>query len=156
MNPFDLKFDHAGRPLLVDNDPDATPIWLFTTFVFAASIILTSLYNSSGGSVLLAVLFHAAFNATELLTDSAVPAAEEFNAHAPDRLSALPFLPTGSPEEATAEFERCVQLEYLRLSLPVRFHMQFVSPRDKTLALERRGAAAAAHAHGHQKPEGRE
>lgn len=37
-------------------------------------------------------------------------AAEVFNAHAPDRLSALPFLPTGSPEEATAELERCAGL----------------------------------------------
>ena len=37
-------------------------------------------------------------------------AAETFNSHAPDRLSALPFLPTGSPEEATAELERCAGL----------------------------------------------
>lgn len=37
-------------------------------------------------------------------------AAEEFNAFAPDRLSALPFLPTGSVDLAVAEFERCMQL----------------------------------------------
>jgi len=37
-------------------------------------------------------------------------AAEEFNSHAPDRLSALPFLPADSPEAATAEFERCAKL----------------------------------------------
>ena len=37
-------------------------------------------------------------------------AAEEFNAHDPDRLSALPFLPTGSAAEAVAEFERCLEL----------------------------------------------
>jgi predicted TIM-barrel fold metal-dependent hydrolase len=37
-------------------------------------------------------------------------AAEEFNAYAPDRLSALPFLPTGSVDEAVAEFERCMDL----------------------------------------------
>lgn len=37
-------------------------------------------------------------------------AAEDFNKHAPDRLSALPFLPGDSPEAATAEFERCAKL----------------------------------------------
>lgn len=37
-------------------------------------------------------------------------AAEEFNSFAPDRLSALPFLPTGSVDLAVAEFERCMQL----------------------------------------------
>ncbi len=36
--------------------------------------------------------------------------AEEFNRHAPDRLSALPFLPGDSPEAAVAEFERCAKL----------------------------------------------
>jgi len=35
-------------------------------------------------------------------------AAEEFNTFAPDRLNALPFLPTGSVELAVAEFERCM------------------------------------------------
>ena len=33
-------------------------------------------------------------------------AIEEFNAYAPDRLCALPFLPTHSPEAAVAELER--------------------------------------------------
>ena len=37
-------------------------------------------------------------------------AAEVFNAYAPDRLSALPFLPTGSAEDAVEEFERVVGL----------------------------------------------
>lgn len=37
-------------------------------------------------------------------------AAEEFNRHAPDRLSALPFLPGDSPESAVAELERCAKL----------------------------------------------
>ena len=37
-------------------------------------------------------------------------AAEVFNAFAPDRLSALPFLPTGSVEEAVQELQRCVEL----------------------------------------------
>ena len=37
-------------------------------------------------------------------------AAEAFNAHAPDRLSALPFLPTTSPEDAVREFQRCMGL----------------------------------------------
>ncbi|MFP8875727.1 MAG: amidohydrolase family protein [Myxococcota bacterium] len=32
--------------------------------------------------------------------------AEEFNSHAPDRLSALPILPTSSPADAVAELER--------------------------------------------------
>ena len=36
--------------------------------------------------------------------------AEEFNSHEPDRLSALPFLPSHSPEAATAEFERCAKI----------------------------------------------
>jgi len=36
--------------------------------------------------------------------------AEEFNAHAPDRLSALPFLPAHSPEAASAELQRCARL----------------------------------------------
>jgi predicted TIM-barrel fold metal-dependent hydrolase len=34
-------------------------------------------------------------------------AAEVFNAHAPDRLFALPFLPATSPEDAVAELTRC-------------------------------------------------
>jgi predicted TIM-barrel fold metal-dependent hydrolase len=34
-------------------------------------------------------------------------AAEVFNAHAKDRLFALPFLPTGSPADAVAELHRC-------------------------------------------------
>ena len=37
-------------------------------------------------------------------------AAEEFNAYMPDRLSAFPFLPLGSPEEASEELERCARL----------------------------------------------
>jgi predicted TIM-barrel fold metal-dependent hydrolase len=37
-------------------------------------------------------------------------AAEEFNSFAPDRLSALPFLPTGSVDLAVTEFERCMKL----------------------------------------------
>lgn len=37
-------------------------------------------------------------------------AAEVFNAFAPDRLSALPFLPTGSAEEAVQELQRCIDL----------------------------------------------
>ena len=37
-------------------------------------------------------------------------AAEEFNAYAPDRLSALPFLPTSSVDAAVEEFERCMTL----------------------------------------------
>ncbi|MCH2173016.1 amidohydrolase [Myxococcota bacterium] len=37
-------------------------------------------------------------------------AAEEFNAYAPDRLSALPFLPTGSVDEAVREFEHCMEI----------------------------------------------
>jgi predicted TIM-barrel fold metal-dependent hydrolase len=37
-------------------------------------------------------------------------AAEEFNRHAPDRLIALPFLPSHSPEAAAAELERCATL----------------------------------------------
>ena len=37
-------------------------------------------------------------------------AAVEFNAYAPDRLSALPFLPTGSVDEAVREFHRCMTL----------------------------------------------
>jgi predicted TIM-barrel fold metal-dependent hydrolase len=37
-------------------------------------------------------------------------AAEEFNSHSPDRLSALPFLPATSPEDAVAELERCAGL----------------------------------------------
>lgn len=37
-------------------------------------------------------------------------AAEEFNRHDPDRLSALPFLPSESPEAAVAELERCAKL----------------------------------------------
>ena len=47
-----------------------------------------------------------------------------------------------------------VQLEYVRLSLPVRFHQMFVSGRDKAMAMEERrmnaeNAAAAAHHGGH-------
>lgn len=34
-------------------------------------------------------------------------AAEEFNSYLPDRLSALPFLPATSPEDAVAELARC-------------------------------------------------
>jgi predicted TIM-barrel fold metal-dependent hydrolase len=34
-------------------------------------------------------------------------AADVFNAHAPDRLLALPFLPATSPEDAVAELQRC-------------------------------------------------
>jgi predicted TIM-barrel fold metal-dependent hydrolase len=37
-------------------------------------------------------------------------AAEEFNAVAPDRLSALAFLPFHSPESAAAELERCASI----------------------------------------------
>jgi len=37
-------------------------------------------------------------------------AAEAFNAHAPDRMSALPMLPTTSPADAVAELERVVGL----------------------------------------------
>jgi predicted TIM-barrel fold metal-dependent hydrolase len=37
-------------------------------------------------------------------------AAEEFNRPLPDRLSALPFLPATSPDDAVAELERCVAL----------------------------------------------
>jgi predicted TIM-barrel fold metal-dependent hydrolase len=37
-------------------------------------------------------------------------AAEVFNSHAPDRLSALPFLPTTSPEDAVSELQRCIGL----------------------------------------------
>jgi predicted TIM-barrel fold metal-dependent hydrolase len=37
-------------------------------------------------------------------------AAEEFNAHAPDRLFALPDLPGTSAEDAAAELERCIGL----------------------------------------------
>ena len=37
-------------------------------------------------------------------------AAEEFNSHSPDRLSALPFLPATSPEDAVAELARCAAL----------------------------------------------
>ena len=37
-------------------------------------------------------------------------AAEEFNRHSPDRLSALPFLPATSPEDAVAELARCAAL----------------------------------------------
>jgi len=37
-------------------------------------------------------------------------AAEVFNRHAPDRLFALPFLPTTSPEDAVAELARCAAL----------------------------------------------
>ncbi len=39
--------------------------------------------------------------------------AEEFNSHAPDRLNALPFLPTGSAQEAVQEFERAIGLGHL-------------------------------------------
>lgn len=37
-------------------------------------------------------------------------AAEEFNSYMPERLSALPFLPTSSPEEAVEELQRCARL----------------------------------------------
>lgn len=37
-------------------------------------------------------------------------AAEEFNAYMPDRLSALPYLPPSSPEDAVAELHRCLKL----------------------------------------------
>ena len=37
-------------------------------------------------------------------------AAQEFNAYDPGRLSALPFLPTGSVDEAVEEFERCMAM----------------------------------------------
>ncbi len=37
-------------------------------------------------------------------------AAEQFNAHDPSRLCALPFLPTTTPEDAASELERCAGL----------------------------------------------
>ena len=39
--------------------------------------------------------------------------AEEFNSHAPERLNALPFLPTDSVQEAVQEFERVIDLGHL-------------------------------------------
>lgn len=63
--------------LLLDRESNTTPIWLFTVFVLAATILMTWMYNSTRGNVLLAVLFHASFNASESLTDGAVSAEAE-------------------------------------------------------------------------------
>ena len=43
--------------------PLDTPFWLFGLFVFAASVLMTSLFNASRGSVGLVMLFHLASNA---------------------------------------------------------------------------------------------
>ncbi len=65
-------------------------------------------------------------------------AAEEFNSHAPDRLSALPFLPTSSPEEATKELERVVDRGH-RGAIINPFEMELRDP-----AWDRLWAAATA------------
>jgi putative flippase GtrA len=40
-----------------------TPFWLFGLFVIALSVLLTSVFNASGGAVGLSILFHYASNA---------------------------------------------------------------------------------------------
>ena len=63
--------------LLLDTDPGTTPLWLFTAFVLAVSVLFTWLFNATHGNVWLAVLLHAAVNACERLAEGVVPAAEE-------------------------------------------------------------------------------
>ena len=51
-------------PSLIDTGvPLDTPFWLFGLFVFAWSVLMTSLFNASRGSVGLMILFHLASNA---------------------------------------------------------------------------------------------
>jgi predicted TIM-barrel fold metal-dependent hydrolase len=65
-------------------------------------------------------------------------AATEFNAHAPDRLCALPFLPTTTPEDAAAEVERCAGLGHRGAIL----HVHQIDLRDP--AWDRLWSAAGA------------
>lgn len=61
-------------------DPEQGAILPFTSFVLAATVLLTWMFNTTRGNVLLAVLFHAAFNATESLVEGAVAKRDESQA----------------------------------------------------------------------------
>lgn len=57
-------------------DSDRTgemPIYLFTIFVLSVTVLLTWVYNSTGGNLLIPVLFHASANASESLMEALVP-----------------------------------------------------------------------------------
>jgi hypothetical protein len=49
-------------PLLVSDPTDQRPPFPYTFWLLALAVLLTWLYNSTGGSVLIAILFHAAAN----------------------------------------------------------------------------------------------
>ncbi len=53
---------HYPPSLIETGVPLDTPFWLFGLFVFALSVLITSLFNASRGSVGLAMLFHLASN----------------------------------------------------------------------------------------------
>jgi len=63
--------------ILLDSSGDASPIWVFTLFVVAATFVMTWLFNSTSGNLLLAILFHASVNASERLMDGAVTGVAE-------------------------------------------------------------------------------
>ena len=54
---------HYPASLIDTGVPLDTPFWLFGLFVVALSVMVTSVFNASGGAVGLAILFHFASNA---------------------------------------------------------------------------------------------
>ncbi|HEX6302758.1 MAG TPA: CPBP family intramembrane glutamic endopeptidase [Anaerolineales bacterium] len=91
----------AGRPFI-----------LFFLNVLAQSILYTWLYNSTGGSTLLAILFHAAGNTTGTLMGAVVPAAGDPRVYvfgtALNWLLAIILLLLGKQHFEEAEFDGAV------------------------------------------------
>jgi predicted TIM-barrel fold metal-dependent hydrolase len=86
----------AGDPKLRLEDMDRDSVW--ASVIYGPAALGFPISDPA-----LQVACYAAWN------DWAV---EEFNAHAPDRLCVLAFLPSGSPDAAAAELERCAGLDH--------------------------------------------
>ncbi len=71
---------HFPAFFLASSRDGEMPIWMFTIFVFAVTILFTWAYNMTNGNLLIPVVFHGTANASESLLELLVPLSERVTA----------------------------------------------------------------------------